>query len=72
MLSPINSGSTLFNPRLRGKGTFARIDDYPYSQRPQSNRVAEIAIDQSVPNVSKYVNRVIEMKGAEEIREVPI
>lgn len=33
----------------------AGIADYPYSQRPQANRVAEIAIDHSVPNVSKYV-----------------
>jgi hypothetical protein len=71
-LSPINSGSTLFSPRLRGKGTFSRIPDYPYSQRPPANRVAEIAIDHSVPDVSKYVTRVLEMKGAEEIREIPI
>jgi hypothetical protein len=71
-LSPINSGSTLFHPRLRGKGTFSRIADYPYSQRPPGNRVAEIAVDHSVPNVSNYVTRVIEMRGAEEIREIPI
>jgi hypothetical protein len=71
-LSPINSGSTLFNPRLRGSGTFARIPDYQYAQRPKNNRVAEIAIDHSVPNMAKYVTRVVEMKGADKIRELKI
>lgn len=62
-LSPINSGSTLFNPQPRGKNTFARVADYPYSERPRGNKVAEFAIDYGVPNISNYVERVIEMKG---------
>jgi hypothetical protein len=66
-LSPIFSGSTLFNPRPRGKNTFSRIPDYPYAERPHDNRVTEVAIDYSVPDISKYVRRVVEMQGAYEI-----
>ena len=62
-LSPINSGSTLFNPRQRGTATFARVKDYAYAERPQNNKVAEFAIDYGVPNIADYVERVIEMKG---------
>jgi hypothetical protein len=48
------------------------IPDYQYAQRPKNNRVAEIAIDHSVPNMAKYVTRVVEMKGADKIRELKI
>jgi hypothetical protein len=71
-LSPINSGSTLFNPRLRGNGTFARIADYQYAARPSTNRVAEIAIDHGIPDISKYARRVVQMTGATEIKDVPL
>jgi hypothetical protein len=66
-LSPINSGSTLFDPQPRGKQTFSRIVDYPYSSRPKDNRLAELAIDHSVPDVSGYVTNVLEMQGNEEL-----
>jgi hypothetical protein len=66
-LSPINSGSTLFNPQPRGKLTFRRIADYRYTDRPSDNRLAEVAIDHSVPNIRDYVGRVIKMRGAEEL-----
>ena len=69
-LSPINSGSTLFNPSPRGKQTFSRIKDFPYADRPKGNRVAELAIDHSVPNISDYVGRVVEMQGNKVIRVV--
>jgi hypothetical protein len=69
-LSPINSGSTLFNPRARGAGTFARIEDYAYADRPRNNKVAELAVDYSVPNVAKYVGRVVEMQGDKIVRIV--
>ena len=57
-LSPINSGSTLFNPSPRGKQTFSRI-----KERPIGNRVAEISIDHSVPNIADYVSRVVKTQG---------
>jgi hypothetical protein len=66
-LSPINSGSATFNPRSRGKKTFSRISDYAYAERPSDNRVAEVAVAHSVPDISKYVTRVLEMLGTEEV-----
>ena len=66
-LSPIHSGSTLFNPRPRGKQTFSRIPDYPYAERPPDNRVTEVAVDRGVLDIPKYVRRVVEMQGADEI-----
>lgn len=68
-LSPINSGSTLFNPQSRGKETFRRISDYPYASRPKDNRLAELAIDHSVPDISRYVRRAVKMKGPDELEE---
>lgn len=67
-LSPINSGSTIFNPQPRGRGTFARITDYAYAKRPKDNRLAELAIDYSVPNMVDYVERVLEMQGDRELK----
>jgi hypothetical protein len=57
-LSPINSGSTLFKPQPRGSQTFSRLADYPYAARRSGNRLAELAIDHSVPNISEYVTDV--------------
>jgi hypothetical protein len=66
-LCPINSGSTIMNPRPRGKDTFARIKDYPYSEwrmrRSKVETVVELSVDHSVPNVRGFVTRVVEMKG---------
>jgi hypothetical protein len=67
-LSPINSGSTLFNPQPRGKQTFSRIADYPYAARPKDNRLAELAIDHSVRDISAHVTKVVEMQGDKELR----
>ena len=65
-LAPINSGSAR-NLQPRGKRTFSRIPNYPYSARPKNNRLAELAVDHSVPEVSKYVIRVLEMQGDNEL-----
>lgn len=54
-LSPINSGSTLYKPQPRGRGTFYRIPEYPYAARPTANRVAELAVDYGIPNIVDYV-----------------
>jgi len=69
---PMNSGSTKPMPHPRDEKTFRRIPDYPYSdwrpKRAAGERVVEFAIDGGVPDISKYVTRVVEMHGNKEIR----
>jgi hypothetical protein len=69
---PMNSGSTKPMPHPRDEKTFRRIPDYPYSdwrpKRAAGKRVVEFAIDGGVPDISKYVTRVVEMHGNKEIR----
>jgi len=71
-LCPINSGSTIMNPRPRGKETFARIQDYPYAawrkKRGRTERIVELAVDYGVPNLQDFVTRVVQMKGDKVIR----
>jgi hypothetical protein len=68
---PINSGCTKPFPHPRGYSTFQRISDYPYAQlktkRKRGERVVELAIGYAVPDITKYVKRVIRMKSAEEL-----
>ena len=58
-LSPINSGA--IHPgslSKRGKGTFSSIDNYDidlYSKRPRSERIRELAVLHSVPNIAELV-----------------
>jgi len=66
-LSPINSGSTIFNPSPRGNQTFARIEDYSYAGRPKGERAVELAVDYGVSNIADYVLRVTEMQGNVEV-----
>jgi hypothetical protein len=58
-LSPINSGSTIYNPRPRGADTFQRISNYPFEERRRlrglANAVAELAVEYSVSDISKCV-----------------
>ncbi len=73
-LCPMNSGCTKPMPHPRDEKTFLRIPDYPYShwraKRPRGERVVEFAIDQGVPNIKKYVTRVVEMKSDDELRTI--
>lgn len=61
-LSPINSGSTIYNPRPRGADTFQRMSTYPFEERRRlrglGNAVAELAVRYSVPNIARYVIEV--------------
>jgi len=70
-LCPINSGCTKPFPHPRGKKTFQRVSDYPYAQwkanRKRGERVVELAIDYAVPDVAKFVTRVVRMKASEEL-----
>jgi hypothetical protein len=68
---PMNSGCTKPYPHPRGYSTFQRISDYPYvdwkTKRNRGECVVELAVDYAVPDVSKYVKRVVRMKSADEL-----
>lgn len=71
-LCPMNSGCTKPFPHPRDANTFLRIDDYPYSEWKLKRRgrepVVELAVDYAVPDVTKFVTRVVRMKASEERR----
>jgi hypothetical protein len=71
---PMNSGCTKPFPHPRGKSTFRRIFDYPYeawrAKRPRGERVVELAVDYAVPDIEKFVKRVVRMKGNSELAVV--
>jgi hypothetical protein len=69
---PINSGTTKPFPHPRGNSTFSRIADYPYSnwkeKRARGERVVELAVDHSIPDVKNFAKRVVRMKSDDELR----
>lgn len=73
-LSPINSGSTLFKPRPRGRETFARISDFPFEARAVTRRpaqnVVELLVEYSVPDVRDHVLAVHRVRDKEILEEV--
>jgi hypothetical protein len=70
-LCPMNSGCTKPIPHPRGQATFQRIATYPYvdwkTKRKRGERVVELAVDYSVPDVAKFVSRVSRMRGQQEL-----
>lgn len=68
-LCPINSGCTKPMPHPRDEGIFSRIPQYPYahwrSRRGRTERAVELAIDYSVPDIARYVKRVVVKRGNE-------
>ncbi|HEY8566316.1 MAG TPA: hypothetical protein VIL65_12505 [Beijerinckiaceae bacterium] len=70
-LSPINSGTTGRFPAPRGRDTFRTIADYPYAayrkRRSRGERVAELTVLGGVPDIARYVRRIVRMQGAREI-----
>lgn len=66
-LSAINSGATRPFPQDRGKGTFSSIEAYPYSRwrrtRRAGERVVEFAVTGGIPDVTRFVRRVVRMRG---------
>jgi hypothetical protein len=69
-LCPMNSGCTKPFPHARGMSTFQRIADYPYTQwrrkRRAGERVVELAVDYAIPDIARFVTRVVRMKGCDE------
>lgn len=62
-LSPINSGSTVYNPQPRGPNTFQSLRNYAFEEWQQKRRsatkaVAELAVEYSVPDIREFVLRV--------------
>jgi hypothetical protein len=78
-LSPMNSGSTLFAARPRGRDTFARISDFPFEARAATRRpaenVVELLVEHSVPDVRDHVlavHRVLDQKILEKVWRNPL
>ena len=73
-LSPINSGSTLFNARSRGRATFRRLHDYPYEEmrrrRGAAGAIAEVAVIEGVRPVQPVLLSVTRRQGTETLSEL--
>ncbi|MEW8052030.1 MAG: hypothetical protein AB2748_02375 [Candidatus Thiodiazotropha endolucinida] len=74
-LSPMNSGCTRPFPHPRGRNTFSKIDEYPFTIRKRKavgvwDAVVEVAIQGGVPDIAKYVLRVESRQGNDIIEEV--
>ncbi len=68
-LSPINSGATFnLGPAPRGRGTFQPIADYDYASRRKRAAPAacavELTVEYAVPDIARFVRRVVAMRGA--------
>jgi hypothetical protein len=61
-LSPINSGSTIYNPQQRGSRTFRPFDQYPFQERRKlrglNNAIAEAAVIHAIPDLRDFATRV--------------
>lgn len=73
LLSPINSGSTLFKPQPRGADLFKRIADFPFRERmsrPIENNVVELVVEEAVPDLAAHVLAVHRVRNDTVIEEV--
>ena len=65
--SPMNSGCTKPWPHTRDETTFRRIREYPYAssrrRKARGERVVELAVDYSVPDIAEFVARAMRMRG---------
>lgn len=71
-LSPINSGSTLYNPPARGSTTFMKVGEYPFALRrkvrSRSNAIAELTVDWGVMDIRELVESVVH-RQRDEVKE---
>lgn len=74
LLSPINSGATLFKPQPRGISTFQEIKNFPFKERSTTrslyNNVVELLVKHSVPDIRKHVLAVHTVKGKKVLKEI--
>jgi hypothetical protein len=72
-LSPINSGSTIYNPQPRGSQTFRPLTEYPFEARRRmrgvDNAVAEVAVPYAVPDLRDFTLRV-DHRQNEQVHEI--
>lgn len=65
--SPINSGSTIYNPQERGRETFRALQTYPFEERSRlrgrNNAVAEVAVIYAVPDLPEFTACVEHKQG---------
>lgn len=65
-LSAINSGTTIRAAPARGRATFLPIVEYPYAawraKRPRGERVVELTVPYGVPDIARFVDRVVTMR----------
>jgi hypothetical protein len=62
-LSPINSGSTVYNPQPRDGRTFASLVNYPFNEWEKkrgspTKAIAELAVNYEVKDIDKMILRV--------------
>lgn len=73
-LSPINSGSTIFNPQPRGTQTFLPMQAYPFEdwskKRSKSKAIVEVTVDHSVPDIKDFVTSVVHMKNKKVVETI--
>jgi hypothetical protein len=74
-LSPINSGSTIFNPQPRGPETFLSLNDFPYEywklkRKSKSKAIVELTVDYAVLDIAKYVTNVVHMRNDKIIENI--
>ena len=61
-LCHMNSGATSSPYHYRGYATCCRIEDYPYWKRRK--KVAEVRIDDGVPDIVRFVQLVRQLNGS--------
>jgi len=72
-LSPINSGSTLYNPRPRGSKTFMLIEEYPFEERRRArgkDAIVELAVEGGIEQVEQVAVRAERRRCGGVIEEV--
>ncbi len=76
MLSPINSGATFaLGPKPRGPGTFQPVGSFDYAGRRRAGFApvacaVELTVGYAVPDVVRFVRRVVSMRGGAVTRVV--
>jgi uncharacterized protein DUF7002 len=74
VLSPINSGCTKPFPHPRGTNTFLSVQHYPWDtwrkKRGVEEAIVEVAFEGGIPEIDKYVERVVRMKTETELATI--
>lgn len=72
-LCAMNSGNTFPFPHPRGKNTFLQIAQYAVRRYGQPRKeVVEVLVDYSIPDISKHVIEVRQMRGDTILRTLPL